>query len=231
MPGVIAHNLFHRVGDLRARVDVLRDVSFEAPAGRLTAVVGPSGAGKTSLLHLLAGLDRPAGGTVWVDERPLRGLTDLELTRLRRERIGLLLPAASVLHTVTVRENVTLPLLIARRAPEAATIDALLERVGLSGHAQDRAGELGAAERQRTALARAIAGGPSVLLADEPAGDLDEDEDEGTALLELLRDIAHEGGITVVLFTRDADAAEAVADHVIELDGGRVVETAASLAA
>ncbi|HEX2411851.1 MAG TPA: ATP-binding cassette domain-containing protein [Solirubrobacteraceae bacterium] len=226
MPGVIAHNLFHRVGDLRTRVDVLRNVSFEAPAGRLTAVVGPSGAGKTSLLHLLAGLDRPVGGSVYVDERPLQGLAELELTRLRRERIGLLLPAASVLHTVSVRENVTLPLLIARRAPEAATIDALLERVGLSNHAEDRAGELGVADRQRAALARSIAGGPSALLADEPAGDLD--EDEGAALLELLRDIAHEDGITVILFTRDADAAEAVADHVIELDGGRVVEAAAT---
>jgi putative ABC transport system ATP-binding protein len=226
MPGVIAHNLFHRVGDLRTRVDVLRNVSFEAPAGRLTAVVGPSGAGKTSLLHLLAGLDRPVGGSVYVDERPLQGLAELELTRLRRERIGLLLPAASVLHTVSVRENVTLPLLIARRAPEAATIDALLECVGLSNHAEDRAGELGVADRQRAALARSIAGGPSALLADEPAGDLD--EDEGAALLELLRDIAHEDGITVILFTRDADAAEAVADHVIELDGGRVVEAAAT---
>jgi putative ABC transport system ATP-binding protein len=226
MPGVMARNLFHRVGDPRTRVDVLRDVSFEAPAGRLTAVVGPSGAGKTSLLHLLAGLDRPADGSVWVDERPLRGLPELELTRLRRERIGLLLPAASILHTVTVRENVTLPLLIARRTPEATTIDALLERVGLSDHAEDRAGELGVADRQRTALARAVAGGPSVLLADEPAGELD--ADEGAALLELLRDIAHEDGITVILFTREADAAEAVADHVISLDGGRVVEPAAA---
>jgi putative ABC transport system ATP-binding protein len=230
MPGVIAHNLFHRVGDMRTRVDVLRDVSLEAPAGRLTAVVGPSGAGKTSLLHVLAGLDRPAGGTLCVDERSLSGLNELELTRLRRDRIGLLLPAASVLPTITVRENVALPLLIARREHDASTIDALLERVGLSAHRDDRAGELTHAERQRAALARAIAGSPSVLLADEPAGDLD--PAEGAALLELLRDIAHEDGVTVVLFTRDAEAAAAVADRVVELDGGRVVEpAAASLAA
>jgi putative ABC transport system ATP-binding protein len=226
MAGVIAHNLFHRVGDPRTRVDVLRDVSFEAPAGRLTAVVGPSGAGKTSLLHILAGLDRPAGGTLYVAERPLRGLDDLELTRLRRERIGLLLPAASVLHTITVRENVALPLLIARRPHDAETIDALLDRVGLSAHRDDRAGELSVADRQRAALARAIAGRPSVLLADEPAGDLD--PAEGAALLELLREIAHEDGIAVVLFTRDAEAAAAVADRVVELDDGRVVAPAAA---
>jgi putative ABC transport system ATP-binding protein len=229
MPGVIAHNLFHRVGDRRTGVDVLRDVSLEAPAGLLTAVVGPPGAGKSSLLHLLAGLDRPVGGTVAVDGRPLRGLDDLELTRIRRDRIGLLLPSASVLPTITVRENVALPLLIARRAPEPAAIDALLARVGLQDRHDERPGQLSDAERQRAALARALVGGPSVLLADEPAGDLD--PEDGAHLLLLLRDIAHEDGVAVVLFTRDIDDAAAVADRVILLDGGRVVPAAAQLAA
>jgi putative ABC transport system ATP-binding protein len=229
MPGVIAHNLFHRVGDERTRVEVLRDVSLEAPAGRVTAVVGPSGSGKTSLLHLLAGLDRPAGGSVTVDGRPLRGLDDLELTRVRRDRIGLLLPAASVLPTITVRENVALPLLIARRALDPDAVDALLERVGLAHRGDERPGQLTAAERQRAALARALVGGPSVLLADEPAGDLE--PEDGAELLLLLRRIAHEDGITVVLFTRDVDDAAGVADGIVELDGGRVVAPAASLAA
>jgi putative ABC transport system ATP-binding protein len=229
MPGVIAHNLFHRVGDLRARVDVLRDVSIEAPAGQVTAVVGPSGSGKTSLLHLLAGLDRPSSGTVKLDGRALRGLDDLELTRLRRDRIGLLLPAASVLPTITVRENVALPLLIARRAPEPEAIDALLERVGLADRRDEKPGRLTAPERQRAALARALVGGPSVLLADEPAGDLE--PEDGAALLLLLREIAREDGITVVLFTRDIDDAAGVADSMVELDAGRVVAPAASLAA
>jgi putative ABC transport system ATP-binding protein len=226
MPGVIAHNLFHRVGDARTRVDVLRDVSIEAPAGELTAVVGPAGSGKTSLLHLLAGLDRPASGTVTLDGRSLRGLDDLELTRLRRDRIGLLLPAASVLPTITVRENIALPLLIARRAPEPEAIDALLERVGLADRRDERPGELTAAERQRAALARALVGGPSVLLADEPAGELE--PEEGAHLLMLLRRIAHEDGIAVVLFTRDIDDAAGVADHVVTLEGGRVVAPAAA---
>jgi putative ABC transport system ATP-binding protein len=229
MPGVIAHNLFHRVGDQRTRVEVLRDVSLEAPAGRVTAVVGPSGSGKTSLLHLLAGLDRPVGGSVTVDGRPLRGLDDLELTRVRRDRIGLLLPAASVLPTITVRENVALPLLIARRALDPDAVDALLERVGLAHRGDERPGQLTAAERQRAALARALVGGPSVLLADEPAGDLE--PEDGAELLLLLRRIAHEDGITVVLFTRDIDDAAGVADGIVELDGGRVVAPAASLAA
>jgi putative ABC transport system ATP-binding protein len=229
MPGVSAHHLSHRVGDPRTGVDVLRDVSLDAPAGRVTAVVGPAGAGKTSLLHLLAGLDRAAAGTVVVGDRPLRGLDDLELTRLRRDRIGLLLPAASVLPTITVRENVTLPLLIARRPCDPEAVDALLDRVGLTGRRNDRPDQLTASERQRAALARALIGSPSVLLADEPAGDLD--ADEASELLALLRDIAHEDGVTVLLFTRDADAAAEVADHVIELDAGRVIPAAAPLAA
>jgi putative ABC transport system ATP-binding protein len=229
MPGVIAHNLVHRVGDARARVDVLRDVSLEAPAGQVTAVVGPSGAGKTSLLHLLAGLDRPAAGTVVLDDRPLRGLDDIELTRLRRESIGLLLPAASVLPTITVRENVALPLLIARRPPAPETVEGLLERVGLSEQRDYRPGQLTAAERQRAALARALVGSPTVLLADEPTSDLE--PEQGARLLMLLRDIAVEDGITVVLFTRDVDDAAGVADQIVTLDGGRVVPAAAPLAA
>ena len=229
MAGVIAHNLFHRVGDARRGVDVLRDVSLEAPAGAVTAVVGPAGAGKTSLLHLLAGLDRPTAGTVTIDGRTLRGIDEIELTRLRRDRIGLLLPAASVLPTITVRENVALPLLIARRPPAPEAIEALLDRVGLADRRDDRPGQLTAAERQRAALARALAGSPSLLLADEPAGDLD--PDEGCALLMLLREIALEDGITVILFTRDIDDAAGIADQIVLLEAGRVVPAAAPLAA
>src|SRR4051812_7362136 len=229
MAGVIAHNLFHRVGDPRTGVDVLRDVTLEAPAGTVTAVVGPAGSGKTSLLHLLAGLDRPTSGTVCLDGRTLRGLDDIELTRLRRDRIGLLLPAASVLPTITVRENVTLPLLIARRPPAPEAVDALLERVGLAHVADLLPTQLSSAERQRVALARALVGGLSLLLADEPAGDMD--PEEGAHLLLLLREVAHEDGVTVVLFTRDVDDAAGVADHTVTLEGGRVVAAAAPLAA
>jgi putative ABC transport system ATP-binding protein len=226
MAGVIAHNLFHRVGGLRAGVDVLRDVSIAAPAGEVTAIVGPAGAGKTSLLHLLAGLDRPTSGSVSLDGRNLRGLDDIELTRLRRDRIGLLLPAASVLPTITVRENVALPLLIARRPPAPEAVDALLARVGLADRADDRPGQLTAAERQRVALARALVAGPGLLLADEPTGDMG--PEEGAHLLLLLREIAHEDRVTVVLFTRDIDDAAGVADQIVSLEGGCVVAAAAA---
>jgi putative ABC transport system ATP-binding protein len=229
MPGVIAHNLFHRVGDPRTGADVLRDVSLDAAAGEVTAVVGPSGSGKTSLLHVLAGLDRPTAGTVALDGRTLRGLDDIELTRLRRDSIGLLLPSASVLRTITVRENVALPLLIARRPPEPEAVDALLERVGLGEVADRPTSELTCEQRQRVALARALIGGPSLLLADEPTGAMD--PEEGAHLLLLLREVAHEDGVTVVLFTRDIDDAAGVADKIVTLEAGRVVAAAAPIAA
>ncbi len=229
MPRVNAHELFHHVGDPRTGVDVLLGVSLQAHAGELTAVTGPSGAGKTSLLHVLAGLDRPDCGTVEIEGRPLGSLDERELTRLRRDRVGLLLAAASVLPTITVAENVALPLLIASRPPDRGTVDAMLARVGLGDRRGARPGQLTAAERQRAALARALMTGPSVLLCDEPAAELADDERD--ALHALLRDVAHGEDIAVVLFTRDAGAAAAVADRVVALEGGRVIAPAAQAAA
>jgi putative ABC transport system ATP-binding protein len=217
MPRVIAHDLFHDAGG----VELLRGVSLEADAGALTAVVGPAGAGKTSLLHLLAGLDRPRAGGVALDGVSLGALGQSALTALRRDRIGLLLPAASMLPTITVAENVALPGLIAGRPPAPEDVDALLERVGIGGLGGERTHRLTDCERQRAALARALAGQPSVLLADEPRAEL----------FPLLREIAREDGIAVVVFTRDADAAAEIADEVLALDGGRPVAAAAALAA
>jgi putative ABC transport system ATP-binding protein len=219
MPSVIAHDLFHGAEG----VELLSGVSLEADAGTLTAVVGSAGAGKTSLLHVLAGLDRPRSGSVVLDGTRLTGLSEVELTRLRRDRIGLLLPTASLLPTVTAAENVALPLLISQRPPRPEAVEALLARVGLAGRGATRTRNLTPAERQRAALARALAGGPAVLLADEPAAELD--EREGAELLALLRDIARDDGIAVVLFTRDAEAAAAVADRMVALEAGRPCAT------
>jgi putative ABC transport system ATP-binding protein len=225
MPSVIAHEVSYGAGGAQ----LLSGVSLEARSGELTAVIGPAGAGKTSLLHVLAGLERPRTGSVVVGDTPLAGLGEVELTRLRRDRIGLLLPTASLLPTVAASENVALPLLISQRPPRPDAVDALLARVGLADRGAARTRDLTAAERQRVALARALAAGPSVLLADEPAGELD--AGEGRELLALLRDVAHERGIAVVLFTRDAAAADAVSDRIVALEAGRQVPAAACLAA
>jgi putative ABC transport system ATP-binding protein len=220
MAGVIAHNLFHRVGGLRAGVDVLRDVSMTAAAGEVTAVVGPAGAGKTSLLHVLAGLDRPASGTVALDGRNLRGVDDIELTRLRRDRIGLLLPAASVLPTITVRENVALPLLIARRPPAPEAVDALLERVGLAAVADRRPAELTASDRQRVALARALIAGARIIVLDDPLSAVDTLTER--RLVRRLRPALADK--TVLVATQRLSTVE-LADRAVVLVDGVIVES------
>jgi putative ABC transport system ATP-binding protein len=227
-PPVAAHDVSLRVGDGRSATVALRGVSLAARAGELTAVVGPSGSGKTSLLHVLAGLDRPTTGAVTLAGRPLGTLEDREATRLRRDHVGILLPDAPAVPTITVRENVALPLLIARRAPEPGVVDAMLARVGLADRVHHRPGELTAGERRRAALARALLGEPSVLLADEPVAGLP--GDEARALLSLLRAAAHEDGIAVVVFTRD-EAPAAAADAIVRLDAGRIAHAPLPLAA
>jgi putative ABC transport system ATP-binding protein len=201
----------------------LRGISLDVRPGALTAVVGPSGSGKTMLLHVLAGLDRPTGGSVSLAGRTLSTLDEREAIALRRRHVGLLLREAPALPTITVRENVALPLMIACERPAEAEIDALLRRVGLGDRRHHRPAELSPAERRRAALARALLGRPSVILADEPVLDLPA-EDSG-ALLRLLRQAAHEDGIAVVVFTRDV-AAAAAADRIVHLDGGRMTAVA-----
>jgi putative ABC transport system ATP-binding protein len=216
---VAAHDVCLRVGHGAHATYALCNVSLAAAAGELTAVVGPAGSGKSSLLHVLAGLDRPTTGAVTLAGRRLCGLEEREATALRRDHVGILLPEAPALPTITIRENVALPLLIAARRPEEGAVEALLERVGLADHLHHRPDQLTAGERRRAALARALLGGPSVLLVDEPAADLP--ADEARALMELLRDAAHQDGIAVVVFTRDAEVAEA-ADRVEYLEAGRL---------
>jgi putative ABC transport system ATP-binding protein len=225
---VAAYDVSLRVGDGRAATVALRGVSLAARAGELTAVIGPSGSGKTSLLHVLAGLERPTTGGVTLAGLPLDALGDREATRLRRDHVGLLLPDAPALPTITVRENVALPLLIDCRAPAPEVVDAILARVGLADRVHHRPGELTAGERRRAALARALLGRPSVLLADEPLGDLP--EDEADELLGLLRSAAHDDGIAVLVFTRD-EALAADADAVARIDAGRMAPAPLALAA
>jgi putative ABC transport system ATP-binding protein len=216
------------VGDGPSATAALRGISLDVRAGELTAVVGPEGAGKTTLLHVLAGLERPTSGSVSLAGRTLTCLDEREALALRRRHVGLLLPEARALPTITVRENVALPLMIACQPPDESEIDRLLARVGLGDRRHHRPGELTASERRRAALARAMLGRPSVLLADEPVGGLPP-ADAG-ALLQLLRQCAHEDGIGVVVFTRDV-AVTAAADRVVRLEDGRMTAVTEAIAA
>ena len=204
------------------QVRAVDGISLEIPAAQFVAIVGRSGSGKSTLLNLLAGIDTPSSGEVWIGEQELSRLSDDSLTRLRRERLGMVYQFFNLLPTLSVRENVALPAMLSGE-PERAVFqraDALLEEVAL-GHRRDaRPHTLSGGEMQRTALARALIHNPTLILADEPTGNLD--SKTAVTVLDLLRRLGKEHGVTVVLVTHSPEAA-AVAERVVELRDGRVV--------
>jgi len=202
-------------------VEAVRGVSVAVGGGEMVAVVGPSGSGKSTLLNLLGALDRPSGGEVLVDGRALSTLDDAALTRLRRERIGLVFQFFNLMPLLSAIENVALPLLLngtARRDAERRAGE-LLERVGLPHRGGHRPDEMSGGEMQRVAIARALAIAPKVILADEPTGNLD--SASGAEVLKLLRG-ATADGCALVMVTHDPKAA-AIADRVLEFRDGLVV--------
>jgi putative ABC transport system ATP-binding protein len=207
-------------GEGEARVHALRGVTLDVPAGQFTAVMGPSGSGKSTLMHLLAGLDRPTEGAVHIGGEDIGSMSDAQLTKLRRRHVGFVFQAFNLLPVLTAEENVTLPLTIAGRKPDRGELDALLERVGLADRRTHRPSELSGGQQQRVAIARALVTRPTVLLADEPTGNLD--SRAGQDVLALLREAVEVDGQTTVMVTHDPRAA-AIADRVVFLADGRIV--------
>jgi putative ABC transport system ATP-binding protein len=217
---VSATALARTFGEGGSAVRALRGVSLDVPAGQFTAVMGPSGSGKSTLMHLLAGLDRPDAGSVRIAGADITGMSDRELTKLRRRHIGFVFQSFNLLPTLTAEENVALPLAIAGRRPDPAALSALLERMGLSARRGHKPAQLSGGQQQRVAVARALIARPSVVFADEPTGNLD--STAGAAVLQLLRDAVDADGQTTVMVTHDARAA-AIADRVLFLADGRIV--------
>jgi putative ABC transport system ATP-binding protein len=206
-------------------VTVLDDVSLEIPDTQLVAVVGPSGSGKSTLLAVMAGLERPTSGTVILDDLDLTALDESKLARARLNRIGFVFQSFNLIPTLTALENVAVPLELAGDAQPLARARELLDAVGLSARAGHYPVQLSGGEQQRVALARACARRPSILLADEPTGNLD--ADSGEQVMGLLRALHAERGGTLVLVTHDAQLAQA-ADRTIALRGGRVISDSAT---
>ncbi|MFD3583680.1 ABC transporter ATP-binding protein [Streptomyces sp. NPDC058683] len=206
-------------GDTAVRALDGVDVAF--PEGRFTAIMGPSGSGKSTLMHCAAGLDTLTSGTAWIGDTELGSLDDRRLTLLRRDRIGFVFQAFNLVPTLTVAENITLPLDLAGGRGDPEWIDALVEVVGLRDRLHHRPSELSGGQQQRVAVARAFAGRPEVVFADEPTGNLD--SRSGAEVLGLLGDAVRRTGRTVVMVTHDPVAA-AHADEVVFLADGRLVD-------
>ncbi|MFD7553652.1 ABC transporter ATP-binding protein [Streptomyces sp. NPDC059835] len=206
-------------GDTEVRA--LDGVSVDFPAGRFTAIMGPSGSGKSTLMHCAAGLDTLTSGSAWIGGTELGDLDDRGLTLLRRERVGFVFQAFNLVPTLTVAENITLPQDLAGTRANAAWLETLIDVVGLRDRLRHRPAELSGGQQQRVAVARALAGGPDVVFADEPTGNLD--SRAGEEVLGLLGRAVREMGRTVVMVTHDPVAA-AHADEVVFLADGRLVD-------
>jgi lipoprotein-releasing system ATP-binding protein len=203
-------------------IHVLRDLDLRIEDGEMVAVVGASGVGKSTLLHLLGGLDRPDAGAIAVGGVAITGLPDRDLVAFRNRQIGFVFQFHHLLPEFSAVENAEMPLRIARVPVPAARPRAvqLLERVGLGERLTHRPGMLSGGEQQRVAVARALVTNPALLLADEPTGDLD--EDTADALHALLRDMHREHGLTSVIATHNPRLAGAC-DRVLRLETGRLV--------
>ena len=203
-------------------VHALSDVSFTVNEGEFVAIVGPSGAGKTTLLHLLGGMDAPTSGSLQLGGRPVEGLNDRDLTRLRRETVGFVFQHFGLLPTLTVLENVMLPTLFSRREARARCLE-LLDKVGLGNRREHRPHQLSGGEMQRTAIARALINAPRLLLADEPTGNLD--SVSGESIIALFEQLNQEG-LTIVAVTHNAALASAVHRQLALQDGKLISDSA-----
>jgi putative ABC transport system ATP-binding protein len=204
-----------------ARVDALRGISFKLQKGDFVACVGPSGCGKSTLLHICGAMDRPSMGRVAIEGRDFESLSDDRLTTLRRERVGFVFQFFNLLPTLTLEENIALPLMLAGVSDAAAETRAreLAERVGLSGRIRHYPAQLSGGEMQRAAIARAIIHKPALLLADEPTGNLD--SVNGGQVLHLLKELNRDTDMAIILATHSSEAA-AAARTTFHMKDGRI---------
>ncbi|MGV9880896.1 ABC transporter ATP-binding protein [Streptomyces sp. NPDC003006] len=210
-----------RYGRGAGAVHALAGIDLALPRGSFTAVMGPSGSGKSTFLQCAAGLDRPSSGSVHLGGTDITGMSENKLTALRRTRLGFVFQAFNLLPSLTVEQNVVLPMRLAGRRADRRKAADMLARVGLGDKARRRPGQLSGGQQQRVAIARALVTEPDVIFADEPTGALD--TTTATEILGLLRSAVDTMGATVVMVTHDP-AAAAHADRVLFLADGSLVD-------
>jgi len=213
---------YYQMGESTIRA--VDGVSLEVNSGEFVALLGSSGSGKSSVLNLIAGLDRPTSGSVMVQDRDLAKMSREELAKYRLRVVGMVFQSFNLIPSMTVLENVELPLRFAEvdRGQRPNLAKQALERVGLQARMNHRPSELSGGEQQRTALARALINQPQLLLADEPTGNLD--SRTGTEIMNMVRDFNRDLGMTVVMVTHERALAERYADRLIFLADGKLVD-------
>ncbi|MBQ9343734.1 MAG: ABC transporter ATP-binding protein [Kiritimatiellae bacterium] len=208
-------------GDADARIDVIRRLDLELEAGAFEAVMGPSGSGKSTLLHLLAGLLPADAGEIVIAGTAIQTLSDAEATLFRRRHIGLVFQDFNLVPTLTAEENIALPMLLDHRSPDPADITHVMDLLGLSARRRHLPDRLSGGERQRVAIARALAGHPSIVLADEPTGNLD--SPAARDFCHILQKMNHETGTSILMVSHDP-VVSAAAGRVHILRDGRFLD-------
>ena len=208
-------------GEGDTTVKALDAITVQFGTGQFTAIMGPSGSGKSTLMHCLAGLDSLTGGQVFIGDVDLSRLSERQLTMLRRDRIGFVFQSFNLVPTLTAIENITLPMDLAGRKPDAAWLDNVVTTVNLGDRLDHRPSQLSGGQQQRVAVARALASQPQIIFADEPTGNLD--SKAGNEILSFMRRAVDEFHQTIVMVTHDPNAA-GYADRVVFLADGKIVD-------
>ena len=202
----------------RERVEILKDVRMKVNHGEFVAIVGPSGSGKSTLLGIIAGLDTPTSGQVFIDGIDVTRMREAQLAGVRNQKIGMVFQAFNLIPTLTAQENVEAPLAIGRHPGDATSqARAMLTLVGLAHRFKNRPNQLSGGEQQRVAIARALVTRPAIVIMDEPTGNLDRANSEN--VLQMIRDVQRETGTTFIIATHDATVAEAAHRTIRLLDG------------
>ena len=224
-PACGAQNLTKEFGEGGLRpVVAVNNVTLAIEAGSFTAIMGPSGSGKSTLMHCMAGLDRATSGSAWVGQEDLSRLSERQVTKIRRDKIGFVFQSFNLLPTLTAEQNILLPLELAGRKPNREMLREIVGSLGLTERLTHRPSQLSGGQQQRVAIARALVTQPQVIFADEPTGALD--SRTGTALLQYLQRCSREQGQTIIMVTHDPKAA-GYADRALVLSDGSIVDDVA----
>lgn len=216
-----AIDLFKQYGEGDTAVTALDHVSIEFSQNEFTAIMGPSGSGKSTLMHTMAGLDAATSGAAFIGDTNMAGLTDKQITNLRRDRLGFIFQSFNLVPTLTAEENITLPIDIAGKKVDQEWFKEVTTRLGLAERLSHRPAELSGGQQQRVACARALVSRPEIIFGDEPTGNLD--SNSSAEVLSILRTAVDEDNQTVVIVTHDAKAAS-YADRVVFLKDGKLVD-------
>lgn len=216
-------NLCKSFGSGNNVTEVLKDITFDVEDGQFVSIMGPSGCGKSTLLYLMGGLDTPTSGKVLINNRDIEKLNDREISKIRRSDIGFVFQFYNLVHNLSVEENILLPIAMSGQRVKRFNkkLDEILEIVGLSDKRKDIPSHLSGGQQQRVAIARAVITNPSIILADEPIGNLD--SKSGERIMELFRHINHEYGITVIQVTHD-ESKTLYGNRLIRLYDGVIIE-------